>query len=107
LTLQASEAPAHDDDGLETPANSRSNHGGGNGPAAGGTLVAEPRVRITAETNLEGVRAFIEPVGVGDTLIDMPLYLHPGRYVAVPLEETYWLAFESLRRRWRAILEPK
>jgi hypothetical protein len=52
LTLKASEAPAHDDDGLETPANSRSNHGGGNGPAAGGTLVAEPRVRITAETNL-------------------------------------------------------
>jgi hypothetical protein len=44
---------------------------------------------------------------VGDTLIDMPLYLHPGRYVAVPLEETYRLVFESVPRRWRAILEPK
>jgi hypothetical protein len=54
-----------------------------------------------------GVRAFIEPVGVGDTLIDMPLYLQPGRYVAVPLEETYQLAFESVPRRWRAILEPR
>jgi hypothetical protein len=53
-----------------------------------------------------GVRAFIEPVGVGDALIDMPLYLQPGRYVAVPLEETYRLAFESVPRRWRTILEP-
>ena len=53
------------------------------------------------------MRAFIELVGVGDTLIDMPLYLHPGRYVAVPLEETYRLVFESVPRRSRAILEPK
>jgi hypothetical protein len=27
-----------------------------------------------------GVRAFIEPVGVGDTLIDMPLYLMADRH---------------------------
>jgi hypothetical protein len=53
-----------------------------------------------------GVRAFIEPVAVGDALIDMPLYLEPGRHVAVPLEETYRFAFESVPRRWRAILEP-
>jgi hypothetical protein len=53
-----------------------------------------------------GVRAFIEPVAPGDTLIDMPLFLEPGRHVAVPLEETYRLAFESVPRRWRAILEP-
>jgi len=53
------------------------------------------------------VRAFIEPVGVGDTLIDMPLFLHPGQYVAIPLEETYRIAFESVPRRWRAILEPR
>jgi hypothetical protein len=52
------------------------------------------------------VRAFIEPVAVGDILIDMPLYLEPGRHVAVPLEETYRLAFESVPRRWRTILEP-
>ncbi len=34
------------------------------------------------------VRAFVEPVAVGDVLIDMPLYLYPGQYVAVPLEAT-------------------
>ena len=52
------------------------------------------------------VRAFVEPVGVGDTLIDMPLFLDPGRYVAVPLEETYRIAFDSVPKRWRMVLEP-
>ena len=61
---------------------------------------------LAAYESAAGVRAFIEPVAVGDALIDMPLYLHPRRYVAVPLEQTYGLAFESVPRRWRAILEP-
>ena len=52
------------------------------------------------------IRAFIEPVAVGDTLRDMPLFLYPGHYVEVPLEETYRLAFESVPRRWRVIVEP-
>ncbi len=52
------------------------------------------------------VRAFVEPVGMGDRLIDMPLFLDPGRYVAVPLEETYQLAFDSVPGRWRMVLEP-
>jgi hypothetical protein len=53
------------------------------------------------------IRAFIEPVGIGDVLCDMPLFLEPGRYVEVPLEETYQLAFDSVPRRWQAILEPR
>jgi hypothetical protein len=53
------------------------------------------------------VRAFVEPVAVGDVLIDMPLFLEPGRHIAVPLEETYRLAFESVPRRWRSVLEPR
>jgi hypothetical protein len=51
------------------------------------------------------LRAFVEPVAVGDALIDMPLFFKPGRHVAVPLEETYRLAFESVPRRWRTVLE--
>ena len=43
------------------------------------------------------VRAFIEPVRVGDALCDMPLFLDPGRFVAVPLEETYEAAFAPCR----------
>jgi Protein of unknown function (DUF4058) len=52
------------------------------------------------------IRAFIEPVGVGDVPIDMPLFLDSGRYVAVPIEETYRLAFDYVPRRWRTVLEP-
>ena len=52
------------------------------------------------------VKAFVEPVGVGDTLINMPLFLEPGRYVEVPLEETYRTAFGHVPRRWRTVLEP-
>ena len=207
LTLKASEASEPDDERIATSPASQSGQVTAMRSRAGGVLVAEPRVRITAETDLEfyrrkqnvvavrhvsgdhlvaiveivskgnksgrkafddfvrkaaeflshqvhllildlqpptardpqgihgaiwdevagqeylrptdkpltlasyesgaGVRAFIEPVGVGDALIDMPLYLQPGRYVAVPLEETYRLAFESVPRRWRAILEPR
>ena len=51
------------------------------------------------------IREFVEPVSVGDTLIDMPLFLEPGRYVATPLEETYQTAFASVPRRWRTVLE--
>ena len=52
------------------------------------------------------MRAFIEPIGVGDSPIDMPLFLDPGRYVAVPIEETYRTAFDAIPRRWRTVLEP-
>lgn len=51
------------------------------------------------------IRAFVEPVAVGDTLIDMPLFLEPGRHVAVPTEETYRLAYGSVPRRWREVLD--
>ncbi len=51
------------------------------------------------------VRAFVQPMAVGDTLIDMPLYLEPDGYVLVPLESTYTRAFEALPKRWRTVME--
>jgi hypothetical protein len=51
------------------------------------------------------VRAFVQPMAVGETLIDMPLYLEPDGYVLVPLEVTYSRAFEALPRRWRSVVE--
>jgi hypothetical protein len=36
-----------------------------------------------------GLRAFVEPTAVGDSLIDMSMNLEPDRYVAVPFEATY------------------
>ena len=48
--------------------------------------------------------AFIELVGVGDVLPDMPLFLTPEVYVSVPLETTYVLAWEGMPAYWREVL---
>jgi hypothetical protein len=52
------------------------------------------------------LRAFVEPVAVGEALPEMPLFLEPGAHVNVPLERTYQAAFAAVPRRWRAVLEP-
>ena len=42
--------------------------------------------------------AYVQPVGVGEPLPDMPLFLSPGRYVPCPLEATYqesWRVFPA------------
>jgi hypothetical protein len=51
-------------------------------------------------------RAYIEPVAVGDSLPEMPLFLEPDGYVKVPLDTTYQTAFDVLPSRWRNVLEP-
>jgi hypothetical protein len=51
------------------------------------------------------VRAFVEPVAVGEPLPDMPLFLSPGAHVLLPLEATYQSAWEAVPRRWQAVLE--
>ena len=49
--------------------------------------------------------AYVEPTRVGQTLIDMPLFLEPDIYVNVPLEATYLAAYRGVPRRWREPLE--
>jgi len=49
--------------------------------------------------------AYVQPVGVGDRLPDMPLFLTPERYVDVPLEMTYAAAWRGMPQRWRRELE--
>jgi len=49
--------------------------------------------------------AYIEPVAVGQTLIDMPLFLTAPRYVNVPLEATYQTAYRGMPEFWRNVLE--
>jgi hypothetical protein len=65
----------------------------------------KPLTLVAYESALS-VRAFIEPVAVGDALPDMPLILEPGGAVDVPLEATYRSAFAAVPRRWRNVLEP-
>jgi hypothetical protein len=49
--------------------------------------------------------AYVEPVAVGDTLMDMPLFLAPGWYVSVPIEATYQAAYRGVPGRFREVLE--
>jgi hypothetical protein len=51
-------------------------------------------------------RAFIEPVAIGNSLPEMPLFLEPETYVQVPLDTTYAAAFADVPQRWRAELAP-
>lgn len=67
-------------------------------------LPADKPLTLAAYESSEIVRAFVEPVAVGDDLPDMPLFLQPGGHVLVPLEATYAAAFEAVPARWRRVL---
>jgi hypothetical protein len=64
----------------------------------------KPLTLVAYECDLT-TRAYIEPVAVGDTLPDMPLFLEPNAYVKTSLESTYQAAFAVQPRRWQRVLE--
>ena len=45
--------------------------------------------------------AYLEPLAIGETMPDMPLFLTPDLHIKVPLEETYQATWESLPRELR------
>ncbi len=49
--------------------------------------------------------AYVTPVAVGDSLPDMPLFLHEEHYIEVPLEETYQTTWNVLPLEIRRLLE--
>lgn len=49
--------------------------------------------------------AYVEQLAVGSTLPAMPLFLDPGWYVHVPLEQTYTQAWRGVPRHWREVIE--
>lgn len=51
------------------------------------------------------VEIYLEHVGVGAPLPEMPLFLRQDRYVNVPLEATYQAAYRGLPAFWRDVLE--
>jgi hypothetical protein len=51
------------------------------------------------------IEAFVEPLGVGDVLPAMPLFLAPGRHALVPLEASYLAAVSRIPARARQPLE--
>jgi hypothetical protein len=49
--------------------------------------------------------AYVEPIGVGDSLPDMPAYLDRSVYVPVPLEATYQTTWSSCPADMRELVE--
>ncbi len=49
--------------------------------------------------------AYVEPIAVGQTLRNMPLYLSTEGYIEVPLEATYQAAYEGVPQFYRDILQ--
>lgn len=52
-----------------------------------------------------GKTAYVEPIAVGQTLPEMPLFLTEERYINVPLEATYQAAYEGVPGKYRKILD--
>jgi hypothetical protein len=49
--------------------------------------------------------AYVQPVGIGDSLPEMPLFLRPEFYVPLPLEPTYATAWRLFPRVLKRLLE--
>ena len=62
--------------------------------------------RILASYEGDGVyTAFIETIGVGDVLPDMPLFIAPGAHILVPLESSYLAAWQKTPGSVRRLVE--
>jgi hypothetical protein len=51
------------------------------------------------------VEIYLEHVAQGAVLPEMPLFLHPDRYINVPLEATYSEAYHGMPGFWRDLLD--
>jgi len=62
---------------------------------------------LTLASYIGGARkqAFVEPVAIGQSLPDMPLFLTANNYVPVSLESAYESAWEDVPLIWRKVLE--
>lgn len=49
--------------------------------------------------------AYVEPVGVGDSLSEMPLFLSEDFYIQVPLEPAYQDDFRGTPRIYQEVLQ--
>ncbi len=62
------------------------------------------RILASYETGLVKT-AYVEPVGVGDVLLDMPLFLASGMHIKVPLEPTYQATWDASPEEMRRAVE--
>ncbi|MGH7199886.1 MAG: DUF4058 family protein [Planctomycetaceae bacterium] len=68
-------------------------------------VTAEQPFSLAAYRATVGPTAYIELVGIGQVLPEMPLFLTPDYYVNVPLEATYVSAYQRIPQLWRNVLK--
>ena len=49
--------------------------------------------------------AYVEPLGVGDALPSLPIFLSPDRYIPAPIEETYQQAWDVFPALLKGLME--
>jgi len=69
------------------------------------TPPTEQSVCVASYLASQIAEAYVEYLGYGEPLPDMPLFLEYRAHVVAPLEETYMAAYEDMPRFHKAILE--
>ena len=67
-------------------------------------LPSESPLSVFAYECDDRVRTYLEPLALGDSLPDMPIFLYPAMYIDVPLEATYMAAWEAVPLRWQKVI---
>ena len=65
----------------------------------------KPLTLASYDAGIDDYVAYVEFVGVGDALPEMPLFLQPGVYVATPLEATYQAAWSVFPAPIKGLLD--
>jgi hypothetical protein len=71
-----------------------------------GTRPPEKLLSVAAYDAGDALTAYVDALAIGDSLPDAPLFLEPGWYVNVPLEQTYTAAWEVTPRPIRDLVAP-
>ncbi len=64
----------------------------------------KPLTLAAYANNEDKLRAYVQPVAVGDVLPSLPLFYTPHRHVTLPLEATYTAAWDSVPATWQQAL---
>jgi hypothetical protein len=67
-------------------------------------LPPDKRLTLAAYLATVPIKAFVEPVAVGDPLPEMPLFLDPATYILAPLELTYLATWEACPEPLRELI---
>jgi Protein of unknown function (DUF4058) len=68
-------------------------------------LPGDEPLTLAAYATGDRIDVYLEHLAVGANLPDMPLFLHPERYVNIPLDSTYHTAYRGLPSFWRDVLD--